>query len=71
MSQATCEFRRVLGGGHPLGQPLADFFDRDGSASFCVPNAFIDGGQRFRVFLVKNGAELSSSNFFAFATRLS
>lgn len=43
-------------GGYPLGQRLADFIGGDSSASFRVPNAFINGGERFLVFFVGDGS---------------
>jgi hypothetical protein len=54
------------GGGNPLGQLLAGFFGGNGSASLRVPNAFINGGERFLVFFVENGNRCFEVEFLSF-----
>lgn len=54
---------------NPLGQPLADFIGRDGSASFRVLNAFIDGGERFLVFVIKDGSRILEFELLRFRHR--
>jgi len=49
--------------GNPIGQPLANFFGGNGSTSFRVPNAFVDGGERFLVFLVEDGSRTLRGSF--------
>jgi hypothetical protein len=53
-------------GGNPLVQLLANLFGGNGSASLRIPNAFINGTERFLVSFVENGSGCFEVEFLSF-----